>query len=196
MTRVVAARAVAIVVLAVALGVILLEVGTRAPAGFKPTVTVPTATLPTTTVPTTGGSSPSTSTTSTSIAIDRAKVKVLVANGSSVNGAATSYTTLLAHQGWGTLTAVTADARVATSVVYYATGQQPAAAAIASALGLPRTAVQALSAAVPVGGTAGAAVVVLIGADIASKAPPTTTTTKPSTTTTTRPSATTTTKAG
>jgi hypothetical protein len=34
MSRVVVARAAAIVILAVALGVILLQVGTRAPAGF------------------------------------------------------------------------------------------------------------------------------------------------------------------
>jgi len=189
MTRVVAARAAAIVVLAVALGVILLEVGTRAPTGFKPTVTVPTVSVPTTTTVPTGGARSTTTTT----ALNRASVKVLVANGSSVNGAATSYTTLLAHQGWGTLTAVTADAKVASSVVYYASGQQAAAAALSAELGLPSSAVQALSPAVPVAGTAGAAVVVLIGADIAAKVP-STTTTRPSTTTT-RPSTTTTTKA-
>jgi len=176
----VAVRAGVIVVLAVALGVILLQVGTRAPTGFSrgnlPTTSLPTGTRPTTTS-TTGGHH-ATSTTTTSAPLNRAAVKVLVANGSSVNGAAGTYTTLLAHQGWGTLTAVTAGAKVATSTIYYATGQQVAAAAIASSLGLVPSAVKPLSAAVPVAGTAGAQVVVLIGTDLATKTPSTTTTTK------------------
>jgi|HubBroStandDraft_1064217.scaffolds.fasta_scaffold141320_2 hypothetical protein len=180
MSRIVVARAAAIVVLAVALGVILLQVGTRPPAGLSASaVTVPTGTA--TTVPhTTATTAPghTGSTTTTTAPLDRANVKVLVANGSSVNGAANSYTTVLAHQGWGTLTAVTADAKVATTSVYYGSGQQVAAADIASALALPPASVQALTAAVPVAGTAGANVVVLIGTDLASKAPGTTTTTK------------------
>jgi hypothetical protein len=183
MSRVVVARAAAIVILAVALGVILLQVGTRPPAGFSvgklPVGTLPPSVLPTTTVPTTApGNGHPKSTTTTSPPLDRADVKVLVANGSSVNGAANSYTSLLAHQGWGTLTAVTADAKVTTSTVYYAVNQQVAAADIASTLALAPAAVQPLTAAVPVPGAAGAAVVVLIGTDLATKAPGTTTTTK------------------
>jgi hypothetical protein len=185
MSRVVAVRAAAIVVLAVALGVILLEVGTRAPTGLA-AGTLPPGALPTTTVPgNTGTTHPTTATTATTGPIDRASVKVLLANGSSINGAASSYTTLLSHQGWGTLTAVTADAKVGTSTVYYAPGQQVAAADIASSLALAPSAVQALTAAVPVPGTAGAAVVVLIGTDLATKAPSLTTTTKPPASTTT-----------
>jgi hypothetical protein len=178
----VAVRAAAIVILAVALGVILLQVGTRAPAGFsigKIPVTTPPVGLSTTTVPGRTTTTQAKSTTTTAPLV-RSNVKVLVSNGSSVNGAASSYTTLLSHQGWGTLTAVTADARVATSSVYYAPGQQVAAADIASTLALAPAAVQALSAAVPVPGTAGADVVVLIGTDLATKAPSTTTTTKAS----------------
>jgi len=188
MSRVVAVRAAAIVVLAVALGVILLEVGTRAPTGLA-AGTLPPGALPTTTVPGNTGTTHPTTTTATTGPLDRASVKVLLANGSSINGAASSYTTLLNHQGWGTLTAVTADAKVATSTVYYAPGQQVAAADIASSLALAPSAVQALTAAVPVPGTAGAAVVVLIGTDLATKAPSSTTTTKaPSSTTTTKAS--------
>jgi hypothetical protein len=188
MSRVVAVRAAAIVVLAVALGVILLAVGTRAPTGLA-AGTLPPGTLPTTTVPGNTGTTHPTTTTATTGPLDRASVKVLLANGSSINGAASSYTTLLNHQGWGTLTAVTADAKVATSTVYYAPGQQVAAADIASSLALAPSAVQALTAAVPVPGTAGAAVVVLIGTDLATKAPSSTTTTKaPSSTTTTKAS--------
>jgi len=180
MSRVVAVRAAAIVILAVALGVILLQVGTRAPAGFsigKIPVTTPLG-ISTTTVPSRTSTTQAHSTTTTTAALVRSNVKVLVANGSSINGAASSYTTLLSHQGWGTLTAVTADARVATSSVYYAPGQQVAAADIASTLALAPSTVQALSASVPVPGTAGADVVVLIGTDLATKAPGTTTTTK------------------
>jgi len=178
MSRVVAARAAAVVILAVVLGVILLQVGTRPPAGFS-IGKLPVVTLPTTTVPTTAAAGGhATSTTTTSPPLDRADVKVLVANGSSVNGAAGSYTSLLSHQGWGTLTAVTADAKVTTSTVYYAANQQVAAADIASSLALAPAAVQPLTAAVPVPGAAGAAVVVLIGTDLGTKAPGATTTTK------------------
>jgi LytR cell envelope-related transcriptional attenuator len=178
MSRVVTARAAAIVILAVALGVILLQVGTRPPAGFSDGK-LPPVILPTTTVPTTApGGGHATSTTTTSAPLDRADVKVLVANGSSVNGAAGTYTSLLSHQGWGTLTAVTADAKVTTSTVYYAANQQVAAADIAATLALLPAAVQPLTAAVPVPGAAAAAVVVLIGTDLATKAPGTTTTTK------------------
>ncbi len=179
MSRVVTARAAAIVILAVALGVILLQVGTRPPAGFS-VGKLPPVILPTTTVPTTaaGGGHTTSTTTTTSAPLDRADVKVLVANGSSVNGAAGTYTSLLSHQGWGTLTAVTADAKVTTSTVYYAANQQVAAADIAATLALLPAAVQPLTAAVPVPGAAAAAVVVLIGTDLATKAPGTTTTTK------------------
>jgi|HubBroStandDraft_1064217.scaffolds.fasta_scaffold155622_1 hypothetical protein len=181
MSRSVAVRAAVIVVVAVALGVVLLQVGTRAPAGFSipkvPVTTLPLG-LPTTTVHGGTSTTQAKSTTTTTAALVRSNVKVLVANGSLVSGVASSYTTLLAHQGWGTLTAVTATARVATSSVYYAPGQQVAAADIASTLALAPAAVQALSASVPVPGTAGADVVVLIGADLATKAPGVTTTTK------------------
>lgn len=179
MSRVVAVRAAAIVILAVALGVVLLQVGTRAPAGFsigKIPVTAPIG-LSTTTVPSPTKTTQSKSTTTTTAALVRSNVKVLVANASAVNGAASSYTTLLSHQGWGTLTANDATARVATSVVYYAPGQQVAAADIASTLALAPADVQALSASVPVPGTTGADVVVLIGTDLAIKAPGTATTT-------------------
>jgi len=181
-SRVVAVRAAAIVILAVALGVVLLQVGTRAPAGFsigKIPIHEPALGLTTTTVPG-KTTTKAKSTTTTTAPLVRSNVKVLVANGSLISGAASSYTTLLSHQGWGTLTAVTATARVATSSVYYAPGQQVAAADIASTLALAPATVQALSAAVPVPGTAGADVVVLIGTDLASKAPGTTTTTKAS----------------
>jgi hypothetical protein len=180
-SRVVAVRAAALVILAVALGVILLQVGTRSPAGFsipKIPLTTPIIGVTTTTVHGTTSTTKAKSTTTTTAALVRSNVKVLVANGSSVNGAASSYATLLSHQGWGTLTAVTATARVATSSVYYAPGQQVAAADIASTLALAPAAVLALSASVPVPGTAGADVVVLIGTDLATKAPGTTTTTK------------------
>ena len=183
MSRVVAVRAAAIVILAVALGVVLLQVGTRAPAGFsigKIPIHEPALGLTTTTVPGKTSTTKAKSTTTTTAPLVRSNVKVLVANGSLISGAASSYTTLLSHQGWGTLTAVTATARVATSSVYYAPGQQVAAADIASTLALAPATVQALSAAVPVPGTAGADVVVLIGTDLASKAPGTTTTTKAS----------------
>jgi hypothetical protein len=54
----------------------------------------------------------------------------------------------------------------ATSSVYYAAGQQEAAAAIAAELGIKPAAVVPLTSAVPVTGVSGIDVVVVIGSDL------------------------------
>jgi hypothetical protein len=66
------------------------------------------------------------------------------------------------------VTALTAEQ---TSSVYYAPGEQAAAQAIAARLGILASAVQPLGVTTPVGGTTGADVVVVIGDDLAAKAP-------------------------
>lgn len=170
------ARAAALLVLAVALGVYLLSLGTpgprklaaaRATSATSPTrpakTSPPTTTTPTTAPPTTsssGGTAPS------------GAVKVLVANASQTNGVAAYYSGKLSSAGWGTLTPVTASTAKPTSSVYFATGEQGAAQAIAASLGVPSGAVQAMSASVvPVASTTGADVVVVVGNDLASKVP-------------------------
>jgi LytR cell envelope-related transcriptional attenuator len=161
------ARALALVLVAVVLGAYLLGLGN---GGSTPEAGAPvtaTTTTTTTTPP---------STTATTAVVPNPAVKVLVANASDANGVAGFYTTKLSGAGWGTLTATSASTTETTSAVYYATGQQGAATAIAATLGVPASAVQPLSSAVPVQGTTGASVVVVAGNDLAAKVTPTTAT--------------------
>ncbi len=98
---------------------------------------------------------------------------MLVANASQTNGVAAYYSGKLAAAGWGTLTPTTATTAEASSAIYYATGQQPDARAIAAALGLPSSSVQPrASSIVPVLGATQADVVVVAGNDLAAKVPP------------------------
>jgi hypothetical protein len=79
----------------------------------------------------------------------------------------------------------------ATSAVYYASNKRLQADEVAAAFGLPTSDVLPISAATPVPDTSGADVILVIGADLAAKTPPTTI----PPTTTTVPPATSTTKA-
>jgi hypothetical protein len=126
-------------------------------------------------------------TTTTSTTVPPASVAVLVANGSSVTGAATKVATQLHANGWNTLTPVNSTADVTSTTVYYAPGYQPSASAIAESMGLTPTDVAPLSKSAPVASTTGADVVVVVGPDVAAKTTvvtPTTTTVAPVTTTT------------
>jgi hypothetical protein len=72
-----------------------------------------------------------------------------------------------------------------TTTVYYAPSQQPAAALVASELGVPATSVQPLSTVTPVANVAGVDIVVVLGPDLAGNGFPATTvpvTTVPATT--------------
>jgi hypothetical protein len=70
--------------------------------------------------------------------------------------------------GWMMKTPVDASTSTATSAVYYAAGQQEAAASIATTIGVKPTQVLPLTTATPVNGVTGTDVVVVIGADLAS----------------------------
>jgi hypothetical protein len=150
------------------------------------------ATATTTTVAgatTTSTSHPGATTTTTT---PPSKVPVVVANGSNVSGAAGSISTQLQEAGWQVLPAENATSNVTASVVYYVSGFQPSAAAIAKFLGVPTSGIQPLTSAAPVGAVGAADVVVVVGPDVASKIGTTTTTTTRPSTTTTHPATTTT----
>jgi hypothetical protein len=150
-------RAVALLAVAIVVGVILLDYGTR------PTVS---STATTTTLPTTSTThAPATTTTTTPIV--RSSVKVLVANGTTTNGLAAHVSQELQAQGWSTLPPTDTTAPVSASGVYYAAGQQAAAALVASELGLRASVVQPLTTSVPVSGTSGVEVVAVAGPDLA-----------------------------
>ena len=104
-----------------------------------------------------------------------AQVKVLVANGSGVQGLAALISGKLHTAGYDVLASVNATQRVAASVVYYAPGYNREAATLAQTLGLPATSVQALPTAAPVSSLGTANVLVVAGPDLAQgTAPPTT----------------------
>jgi hypothetical protein len=111
-----------------------------------------------------------TTTTTTTTTVPHASVKVLVANGTSTPHAAQHFTDQLSGQGWAMQPAANTTSPVNTSTVYYASGQQAAANEIASELKISQSAVVPLTASVPVAGTSGVGVVVVIGTDLASQA--------------------------
>jgi len=165
-------RALAVVVVAVVLGVLALR------ATPQRASTLPPSTV-TTTVPRVV---PTTTTT-----VPHRDVKVLVANASTTNQVAAGYSTVLQQAGWTVLAPVTAKPPPrATSSVYYASGRRDEALAVAAAFGLPASAVLPLSSATPVSNVDGADVVLVVGSDLAAKTPPSTvpptTTTSPTTT--------------
>ena len=171
-------KAIGVVVVAVALGAYLVALGggphspasaashaASTSASAKPSTSQPTTSQPPTTSSTPSGAS--------STARPSGTVKVLVANASQTNGVAAYYSGKLAAAGWGTLTPTTATTAEASSAIYYATGQQQDALAIAAALGIPSSSVHPLaSSIVPVLSATLADVVVVAGNDLAAKVPP------------------------
>jgi hypothetical protein len=170
-------KALALLVVAVVVGVLCLQVGARPTVDTGASSSGPTTT---TTVP-----RPTTSTTTTTTA-PNASVKVVVANGGTVNGAAAFFTTKLHADGWSTLTPTNATP-VTASAVYYAAGQQQPAEAIATKLGLASTVVHPIATVTPAVGITGADVVLIVGPDLSSQvtSSSTTSTTAAGTTSTT-----------
>lgn len=153
-------RALPLLVLAVVLGVLMLQVGSRPPVDISASVATTT---------TTPGHHRS-STTTTTTTIPHATVKVQVANGTSAPTAAAFYTARLQTQNWSTLAPEnTTTPYSGTSIVYYASGQMSSAQVIASFLGMPPSSVQPLSSSVPVASTSGVDVLVVLGPDLADR---------------------------
>jgi hypothetical protein len=126
----------------------------------------PPPTPPATTTPTTVAGGHKTAPTTTTTTVPHSSVTVVVANATETNGLAGLKSTFLTSQGWAVQAPVDAATTEATSSVYYAAGQQEAAAAIATELGIKPAAVVPLTSAVPVTGVSGIDVVVVIGSDL------------------------------
>ena len=126
----------------------------------------------TTTTTKAGHKSGGTSTTTTTVA--PSTVSVVVANGTSTNGLAAHFSTVIGAGGWAMQTPIDTSAPQATSAVYYLPGQQQPAAAIATAIGVKPTQVLPVSSSTPVTGVSGTDVVVVIGQDLASSSTSTT----------------------
>lgn len=158
------ARGAILVVIAVIIGVLLL----RDEDSSATQLSVGTDT-PATSVGDGDGSS-ATSSTTTLAPRPPSQVKVLVANGSSVNGAAGTQTDQLEALGYVTATPTNASERVPASIVYYTAGFEAEARQLAETLGLADTAVQMLPAVAPVDDLQLANVLLVIGPDLASGA--------------------------
>jgi hypothetical protein len=154
-------RAFVVLVIFVVAAVVLVGIGTRASVSGDATTTT---TTPTTTPH--HGSTPTTTTTT----VPHGSVSVLVANATQTNALGAHYSALLAAQGWAMQTPVDAATTEATSAVYYAAGQQAAAASVAGTLGLKPAAVLPFTTSVPVTGASGVDVVVVVGADLVAQA--------------------------
>jgi hypothetical protein len=117
------------------------------------------------------GESPDTSgddtTSSTAALRPPAQVKVVVANASGVDGAAGSVTTTLQQGGYATGTATDAPATVATTAVYFVSGFDREAQAVATAIGGQPAIAQPMPTPPPIADTQGANVLVVLGPDLA-----------------------------
>ena len=165
-----AVRGWALVVLVVILGALLMPSATRAaltqvvePAATASSETGSSTTLvPTTTAPT--------STTTVAADIPASSIRVLVANGTNTNGAASSVGAYLTGKGFVVMKAVNALTTVQATQVYPINNAVTAAGEVAAALGLSASSVEPNSTPVPVASSAGATVVVIVGPDILSRA--------------------------
>lgn len=154
--------------MAVLIGVFCADVGSRPVVG-----TGTASSTPSTTTTTLAGHPAPTTTTTTA---PNPAVKVVVANGGTVTGAAAFFTAKLDAKGWSTLTPTNATS-VTASAVYYAPGDQGPADTVAASLGLSPTVVHPISTVTPATGITGADVVLIVGPDLAAQVTPTTTTT-------------------
>jgi hypothetical protein len=167
------ARGVILVVAAVLLGIFLLR------HGLDTSVDVRGTPQTTSDGGTAGATTDGSSTTSTSLAVrPPAQVPTIVLNGTATSGAAKKYSDALGQAGYNLTnpTGATATAHVTSTEVLYAPGFQKEASAVATAIGAPQTAVAPLGTTLP-GSTSGADVIVVLGPDLATKAPPTSSTT-------------------
>lgn len=114
------------------------------------------------------GAVATTTTTEVPVARPPAEVTVLVANGSGVAGAAGAFTEQIGASGYVTATPtnLTGGGRTDASVVYFTEGFEAEAAALAGTLS-PVPVVQALPEPAPVDDLRGAAVLLVVGPDLA-----------------------------
>ena len=153
------------------IGIAVVCLGALAIAGFVGSVVGPhfkTASTTTTTTPL----HPASTTTTT---VAHSTVKILVANGTQEPNAGAHFAQLLQQQGWSVSVPVNTTSAASATTIYYAPSQQPAAVLVASELGVPATAVQPLTATVPVANVAGLDIVVVLGPDLAANGFPATT---------------------
>jgi len=188
-------RGVILLVVAVVIGIVLLNATDGAPPGSQ--VVAAGTTTKTTKKP--SGTTTTTVAPTTTVAVPAhapKDVKVIVANGSTTNGAGKRATDLLRPPGYNVLSPTNTPQNAPDSSVYFSPGYDKDAAAIAAALQLAPASVKPVPSTPVVADAKGAQVIVVVGvADGPKFAAPATTTTARAATTTTARAATTTTAA-
>jgi LytR cell envelope-related transcriptional attenuator len=154
------------------IGIVFACLVALAAAGYVGSVVGPHFKAAATSSTTTTSTGPHSTTTST---LAHASVKVLVANGTQQANTAAHFAQQLQQQGWTVAAPTNTTSPAATTTVYYGVFWQQSARQIASEIGAPATAVQPLTAAVPVPNATGYYVVVVIGSDLAGTGFPATT---------------------
>lgn len=190
-----AGRAVALLSVAVVIGIVLLNAADDSPsprvsAGGDKATSTSSPEQTTTTIAVT---------TTTTPARAPKEVKVLSANGTDVKGAARKATDALRAAGYNVLAPVDAGKKVSATSVFFAAGFEAEARAVASLLGLGPDVVKAIPTPPPLADVRGANVVVMVGPETAARlVAPTagTPTTRPAATTATTTVATTATTRG
>jgi hypothetical protein len=168
-------RGVGLLVVALILGVFLLNATDNQPPGT--TLSSGSASTPRAATP--GHSSATIPTTSTTVVtpIHAPKdVKVVVANASPTNGAGQRASDALKTAGYNTLSPTNATS-TKDSAVFYTPGYDREAAAVAQALGFAATAVKPMPSSPPVTDLRTASILVVVGSDMAAKFAGATTTT-------------------
>jgi hypothetical protein len=158
-------RGIALIVVAIVLGVVLLRAtDSPAPSTISATSGGTTSSTPTSVAGSSSTTAPTTDTTTKTTAHNPSEVPVLVANGSGVNGAAGRVAAILQPKNYIIKPSVNTGTAPA-SVVYYQPGYQADAEAIAALL-TPKPAVQAMPDPAPVKNLAGAQVLVVVAANL------------------------------
>jgi hypothetical protein len=169
-------RGALLLAVAVVIGVVLLNrFDTSSDPFSRPVVAAKQTTTTTSKAPAVTTTTPQAAPTSARAV---SSVKVLPANGTSVQGAGARAALFLKAAGYNVLSAVDATVKaVSTTAVYASAGYEVDAREVAAKLGLPATVVRTGTAPVATKDLRGANVVVVIGNDVANRA--TTTTSKP-----------------
>lgn len=162
------ARGIALIATAVIIGLFVLRNGFESPSGngsVAPTAEDTTETTAAGTPGTGGGGTPET--TAAPAPRPPAEVTVLVANTTTVGGAAGGLSENLTGQGYKAAPPTDADPALEQTQVLFAEGFQAEAAAVAAAIQAPPESVQPMPDPVPVADLAGAQVLVMLGSDLA-----------------------------
>ncbi len=163
-----AGRGILLIAVAVIIGVLLLRNGFDDSGGASapPASDGANTSVSTNTTAAGGATDSTTPTTPTSAPRPPNQVKVFVANGAGIQGAAGRAVEVLTPLGYVAV-AGNSPARVDTTTVYYVEGYEAEAQGVAAALGAPAASVQPMPTPPPIEDIQGAQVLVILGPDVA-----------------------------